>query len=447
MTQRLLLVCVLLLLAVPGRANGRYPAASQLVRNPLDSAHLIAQTTYGFLQTTDAGQSWHWICEVSVGYDGQQDPFIGIMGNGNVLAATAQGLSMSVDRGCGWQKAVAPEYLGRLPAIDLIVDPHEPKHALVLSVAADETHHQLMATHDDGQTWTQIGQALPDNAEGLTLEMAPSRAARLYVSGRVGANRDQHALLRSDDGGTTWTTLPFHPTMTDAAGIPLPADQTQVLGTYIGAVDPAQPDTVWLRVRRSFNPDQVWRTQDGGETWHMAFQAPKGKLFGFALSPDGQQIAVGSVSPNPGLWRAAAGDLAFQHVNDMSTHCLKWLDDGLYICADEVLDGMTLGVSADAGDHFTAVHHRADLSQLTCPGTSRTSVLCGNLWPLVAYEIGVGAQSSVPPAAHHCQAAPTGAPMGMVAGGAMLLAAWALRRHRVSATSQAQTNNVDGLPR
>ncbi len=419
---RRLLVCLLVVSSLPALANGRYPAAAQLVRNPNDPAHLIVQTTYGFLQSDDTGATWHWICEVAVGYDGQEDPFIGILANGNILAATSQGLSLSPDRGCGWQKIANPEYLGRLAAIDLIVDPQDPKHAIVVNQAADVVHHQLTVTHDNGATWSPLSEALPNFAQGLTLEFAPSRLSRIYVSARSGPDHDQHVLLRSDDGGLTWAELPFHPTMTDAAGVPLPADQTQVLGTYIGAVDPHEPDTVWLRVRRSFNPDQIWRSQDGGQTWQLAFQSPKGKLFGFALSPDGKQVAVGATNPQPGMWRASTADLKFTHLNDMTTSCLKWLDTGLYACADELLDGMTVGLSTDAGAHFTALHHRSDLTPLTCADTSRTGLLCGKLWPLVAYQLDVEPTVAPPEAAANtCQ---SGRNRGSLGVPLLLAATW-----------------------
>ena len=414
---------LLWLSAAAAHGNGRYPAAAQLARDPSDAAHLLVQTTYGFLQTTDSGATWHWICEVAIGYDGQEDPFVGILGNGTMLAATSQGLAKTVDRGCGWQKITAPEHLGRLPAIDLVVNPQDALHVIVLNVAADQLHHELTTSHDGGQTWQALGAPLPQNAAGLTLEIAPSRPQRLYVSGRIGADQDQHALLRSDDGGLTWTALPFDPTMTDANGEPLPADQTQVLGTYIGAIDPQQPETVWLRVRRSFNPDQLWRTQDGGATWQLAFQAAKGKLAGFALSPDGQQVAIGAATGQPGLWRAKTADLKFERVNDVSTSCLKWLDSGLYVCADELLDGMTIGVSVDNGATFTAVHRRADLTPLVCAETSRTAQLCGKAWPLLAYQLGVGEDNGgSPPAKSGCQATPDARWQGVLLALATLLA-------------------------
>jgi photosystem II stability/assembly factor-like uncharacterized protein len=425
--RRIHLLVLCCLFALPAWANGRYPAASQLARNPQNPAHMVAQTTYGFLQTFDGGATWQWICEVSVGYDGQEDPFIGIFGNGTILAATTQGLSLSQDHACGWRKIPVPEYLGRLPAIDLVVDSHDTAHAIVLDVAEDQLHTQLVTTHDSGATWTQLGPPLPNNAAGLTLEIAPSQGSRLYVSARVGTDQDQHALLRSDDGGLSWATLPFNPTMTDAQGVPLPADQTQVLGTYIGAVDPTHPDTLWLRVHRSFNPDQVWRTQDGGQTWQLAFQAVKGRLPAFALSPDGQQVTVGAVSPQPGIWRAQTSDLQFAPVSGLTTYCLKWLDNGLYACTDEVIDGMTIGLSTDNGAHFETVHHRQDLMQLDCAETTRTAVLCGKLWPLVSYQLGVGEQTATPPAKTGCQAAQVGSFVGTLAA---LLGLFATVRRR-----------------
>lgn len=422
------LACLGLLAASSAWGNGRYPAAAQLAADPSDPKRLLVQTTYGFLQTVDAGASWHWICEVAVGYEGQEDPFLAVTADGSLFAATSQGLAQSPDRGCNWQKVASPAHLGQQPAIDLVIDPAQPSHILVLATAASGVGHQLFRSEDSGKTWQATGPALPHNAYGLTADLAPSQPQRLYVSARVGENQDQHAILRSDDGGGSWTELPFAPTMLDADGKPLPADQTQVLGTYIGAVDPVQPDTLWLRVRRGLAPDQLWRSQDGGQSWQLAFQAPAGKLAGFALSPDGQTVVVGATLPHAGLWRARTDTLQFTSIGGQSASCLKWLASGLYVCADELVDSMTVGISQDGGDHFTPLHHRADLTPLECPADSRTQQLCPRLWPNVAYQLGVGESTPAPSTKPGCSAWP--AP-GSQAGLALLgLAAVLLRLRR-----------------
>src|SRR5262245_56848508 len=86
-------------------ANGRFPAAGQVVVDPGDAKHIVLRTTYGILQTTDAGQTWHWICEQAVGYGGVEDPSMAITVDGTVLAGIFEGLSASHDRGCTWALA------------------------------------------------------------------------------------------------------------------------------------------------------------------------------------------------------------------------------------------------------------------------------------------------------------------------------------------------------
>lgn len=388
-------------------ANGRYPSAGQIAEDPADPQHWLARTTYGFLQSVDARQSWQWICEASVGYDGQEDPFVGITANGSIVATTTQGLSVSQDRGCTWRKAAAPEWLGRLPAVDLAVDPRQPSRVVVLATAQDQAKHQLFESLDNGASWHSLGQPLPDGAHGLTLEIAPSLPSRIYVSARAGADFETHLLLRTDDGGATWLERPFALPALDARGAPLPADQTQVLGTYIGAVDPLAPDTVWLRVLR-FQPDQLWRTMDGGLTWQRVFEAKQGKLVSFALSPDGTQVAVGGTGADPGVWRSATATLGWSRAGPIGASCLKWTATGLFACADETTDGMTIGQSTDGGAHFSPVHHRSDLTQLQCPTGTRTALLCPKVWPLTAYNLGL---DTAPPAA-----AATPAPRGCSAG-------------------------------
>src|SRR3954462_11155284 len=41
-------------------ANGRYPAASQLVVDPNDPKHLVVSATFGFLDSRDDGKTFNW---------------------------------------------------------------------------------------------------------------------------------------------------------------------------------------------------------------------------------------------------------------------------------------------------------------------------------------------------------------------------------------------------
>ena len=47
------------------RANGRFPAAGQVIFDPSDDARVYVRATYGLARSDDRGASWSWICEAS----------------------------------------------------------------------------------------------------------------------------------------------------------------------------------------------------------------------------------------------------------------------------------------------------------------------------------------------------------------------------------------------
>src|SRR5215475_8960530 len=73
------------------RANGRFPAANQLVASQTDPNYLVLRTTFGILFSHDQGTTWDWICEKGVGYGGVEDPSMGILPSG-VIAGIFGGL-------------------------------------------------------------------------------------------------------------------------------------------------------------------------------------------------------------------------------------------------------------------------------------------------------------------------------------------------------------------
>ena len=75
-------------------ANGRYPSAQQLIEDPRSPEHLIVRATYGLLVTRDAGKRWSLICEQAVGYGGNEDPALGLLGDGTLLAGLFGGLAL-----------------------------------------------------------------------------------------------------------------------------------------------------------------------------------------------------------------------------------------------------------------------------------------------------------------------------------------------------------------
>src|SRR5579859_2266781 len=117
------------------RANGRFPASSQIVVSPTDPELVVLRATYALLVSHDRGCNWDFLCEGAVGYLGQEDPFLGLT-PGAALAATFEGLKVSPDQGCSWGPAPG---LPAGDAIDLVVRRDDPHAAVVLTTALSGT--------------------------------------------------------------------------------------------------------------------------------------------------------------------------------------------------------------------------------------------------------------------------------------------------------------------
>src|SRR5436305_1217180 len=124
----------------------------------------------------------------------------------------------------------------------------EPRHRRVLYALGvitnqDGAHFAYAAyrSQDGGATWKK----LPAGISGITV--APGRFRTLYAF-----DGEQQHLLRSEDGGTSWTVVnrgPFPPVPALYIGAPL-------------AVDPADPSTLFLATA-----DGLLVSHDGGATF------------------------------------------------------------------------------------------------------------------------------------------------------------------------------------
>ncbi len=244
------------------------------------------------------GASWSWVCEQAVGYQSSENPTQGDTENNALLIATFEGLGITTDRGCTWTLGV-----GGITdnAEDLVVEGSDPHSALVLSSGYQELgdagplyNNRIWVTHDDGATFTQVGQPLDPEIIVQTIDVAPSDATRVYVSGtRQIDGVANGVLLRSTDGAQTFAETDF-PLISGDAGL---LDREP----YIAAVDPTNPNRVYVRVE-NVDGTRLLVSDDGLATTRQAWQA-KGPLLGFALSADGTKVYVGG--PNDGLYHTS----------------------------------------------------------------------------------------------------------------------------------------------
>ncbi|MGK4005370.1 hypothetical protein WMF31_22265 [Sorangium sp. So ce1036] len=448
-------------LAAPASANGRFPAAGLIAAHPGDPSRLLVRATYGVLTSRDGGASWHWICEPVVGFGGNEDPMLAFLADGTIVAGVFQGLSASRNGGCDW--AFAGGDLADRYVVDLSADREDPSRAVLVvssGLGAGRFLTQLWETADNAGAWTQAGGDLPEDFLALTVDAAPSDRDRVYVSGRFGAPMYAGALQRTSDRGATWERLD------------IPGSDDRHL-PYIGAIDPADPDTLYVRLDGD-PTDAVLVSRDGGESFTTVFES-QGDLLGFALSPDGDAVIVGGGAD--GIWRAPTSSLEFEKISDVGARCLTWTPAGIFACGEEFKDGFTVGKSSDGGATFSALLHLDGLcGPLECAPESGVASICQDLWGATRATIGSqqcggdggagtggegsgagGAGPAPAPEAGGCgckigaaaaeAAAPRGGGVGWLALSAAAALAWARRRvgerHRYISGSPLSRAGVD----
>ena len=351
--------------ASPVLANGAFPSAGQLVVDPGDPAHLVLRTNFGLVLSRDAGATWDWVCESAVGYLNYEPP-IAVTGDGSVLAALFDGVGAAHGDLCGWQRAAGT---AQTVVADVSVRRDDPSVAVALG--GDGATYRILESTDQGASFAPTGAPLPAGFLGLTLDVAPSDPDRIYASGlRQSGGVYFGVVARSIDHGASWT-------MVDVPG------SDAVAAPYLGAVDPVDPDRVYLRLDGA--PGRLLASSDGAETWAEAF-AGQGFLRGLALSPDGAELLVGGETD--GVWRAPAATLAFEQVSTAKVRCLTWAAAAVYACGDGAIAPLA-SVSTDEGATFAPLLPLACVrGPLACPADSSVGVAGPPEWPALAATIG-----------------------------------------------------------
>jgi hypothetical protein len=375
------------------RANGRFPTAQQLAPSPTDQAFVSLMATFGIVISKDTGKNWDWVCELAVGYEPSENPTLGVTANNTVLISTFEGLGLTTDRGCTWTLGA-----GGLTdtAVDLVVVPADRHSALVLTtkyLAADEAgtpqyNTRIWATRDDGATFAQVGASLDPEIISETIDVAPSDPNRIYVSGtrRLGGVANG-VLLRSKDGGQTFAETDF-PLVTGDAGL---IDRAP----FIAAVDPTNPDRVYVRVD-NIDGTRLLVSDDGLVSTRQVWQA-KGQLTAFALSADGTKVYTGG--PADGLYATTSSALDFTTQKwPGQLGCLAvdpFAPNRLLACSNEV-SGFAVGASTDDGATWTPLLHLGCVrGPLACAASSPVTTQCVPGW--ATQQQALGGVCQIPP--------------------------------------------------
>lgn len=346
-------------------ANGRFPSAGHIEVDPENPERILLRATYGLVVTHDGGKRWDWLCEKAMNYGGVWDPPVGVMKGGSILLGLPDGLSISTPDACRFSRAMALE--GKL-VTDVAVDKKNPSRAVVLTSSplgmAFDT--RLFLTEDSGATFVQVGDVFPENLHGLTVDLCASDPNVLYVSGVLVGAMPRGIVLRSSNGGSTYET----------AIVP---DSDIMHGPFIGAVDPENADRLYVRLEGI--PGRLFVSEDGSKSWTELFWG-EGSLLGFSLSPDGKTLVVGG--EKDGVWRSPAPNWAFERTSALHARCLRWTNAGIYACAEQGLDGFSVGLSVTNGSTFKPLEKLSDL----CGPVSCVMPICSSDWPTLRDTLG-----------------------------------------------------------
>jgi MYXO-CTERM domain-containing protein len=346
------------------RANGAFPASGQVLVDPADPLRLGARTTYGLVASSDGGASWRWTCEDALAWGDTLHPQLAITPEGTVYGGLGGGMIRGRLGACAWSRVASLEGSA---VVDVTQDPEGRSVATL--VRDGETRGEVWRSDDDAATWSRLGDVLPAKLSPLTVDVASN--GRIYVSGLIEGAPVRGFLAWSDDEGASWGWSRV-----------LDADASKA--PYIAAVDPLDPDVVWVRLTAA--PGELVVTRDGGATWEIALVL-QGFLRAFALSPDGSEILAGGEVD--GLLRSPADTLDFERIADVAVRCAQWREGSIDVCGSEAVDGFTVARSTDDARTFQPLYvQRCLLGPEACAADSAVGA-CAEGWPALMAQLGV----------------------------------------------------------
>ncbi|MHC5212727.1 MAG: WD40/YVTN/BNR-like repeat-containing protein, partial [Planctomycetota bacterium] len=274
-------------------------AVTSLAMDPTDPSVLYAGTGEGvyvnqvFLQglgifkSTDAGATWNQLAGTVTGVPSGAFHYVNKLvvspnDSNRVYAATRTGVWRSLDAGANWSLVLGnPAYLigpwnshGCLVGCTDLVIRQDTNPDMLFAVFGNQQADGLFRTFDGGNTWETY--SVPPNQGRTTIALAPSDNDVMYLlmadNGSGGAFGSILNVYRSEDGGDTFTGQVDFGSLTGpwllsnlilATGC-LEGD-TYSQGWYdnIIAVDPADPDVVWV------GGVDMFRSDDGGVTFDI----------------------------------------------------------------------------------------------------------------------------------------------------------------------------------
>jgi hypothetical protein len=328
--------------SIPNRALAHIlPYSTTMLRDPLDGQHQVIKLSRGFLLSADGGGSWNLMCAASVGQTATLlEPAPIVAGPDGWITGSTKGLWTAGWDGCGAKRSAGPlqdRFVTDLSA-EQGVDPSSRRLFGTVAgtlPAADAGSVMLDAdvfvSEDGGKTWQPMVAPLA-GASPNRVRVATSDTTRVYVTA-VFPEQDAVAyyLVRSIDGGATWSKLRLGDT-----------------GADILDIDRTNPDRVLIAVTTTTGAVQVQLSEDAGASLSLLTEVPS--IGGATFSDDGKSVWIASSQGE--LYRVDGTGPAKLAQGHAVFRCLSVQDGRLLACGENWLDDFVIGVSDDSGESF-----------------------------------------------------------------------------------------------
>ena len=311
MVRQLVLSSLLVLAsAAQVHANGRPAATSTITFRQGNEQHIAAGMTFGLLVSKDGGTTWRWFCEDAIKYSGMYDPDYAYSPTGALFATTFDG-SLVNRNGCTFD--ATPFGTKFMSAIALgptghvfagTVHPPDP-------ATSDPGDSKVYKSSDDGATFAVSAMPAAVGLWWSSIEVAPTDATRVYLSGYRLDNGDRlFELYKSINGGTSYMAI-------TTTGITTTRNSTiEIVG-----ISKLNVDHVYARVTyQNVNTisDAIYRTTNGGTSWTKIREAQDELAFVVRANGDlvvggkNTGVFVSRTPSNGAVWDALTGA---PHVN------------------------------------------------------------------------------------------------------------------------------------
>jgi hypothetical protein len=399
------LACVLVMARRAG-ANGAIPQPAQMLV-PKNSAHrLIAGSNFGLLYSEDDGQTWLWVCEGVITQLAQQ---FGLGAGDRIYARGTSALVYSDDL-CTWQVEQGLQLVS-----DYFPDPSNAQRVLAIGLpSGDGAVRGVYPSMDGGANFqTTPLYTVPQNTLATTIEIARTDPNVVYLTLQSINSPSMPRIVRTGDGGATWTTN----------------DQSALGNATIGilAVDATDANKIFLVERLFDAPDRLIVSTDGGKTvTTLLVLANAGAVDGGSGSEAMTAFfrsSSGTAYVTTTFGRVFRSDMNAANFTLLpGTHYLYGLAErgtDLYAVGDDYKGTFGVGVSHDSGMTFSPLLSFNQICNLA-PCTNAQSN-CTGAWAALVENFGITAAAQ--PAGKGCAVPPLingNGGGGAIGGGVML---------------------------